>query len=228
MRNSKAVVILSGGQDSVTCLGIAKAQHEEVYAITFSYGQKHDVEVAVASAICAHMDIDHKVVDISFLAGMVNSALTSNGNVNEKHPDNPDLPASFVPNRNALFITLSHAYAQKIGAQFVYTGVCETDFSGYPDCRDGFITDITCALNKGSGTDITTVTPLMYLDKAQTFAVAQAYGVLEIVLKMSHTCYNGDHETLNDWGYGCGECPACELRAKGWAEYQQREGDKNG
>ncbi len=220
MSNTKAVVIFSGGQDSVTCLGVAKAKHSEVHAITFAYGQKHDIEVVQAAKICKLMGVHHTVVNMDFMGELVTSALTSNGDVNNTHPDNDNLPASFVPNRNAMFITLAHAYAQKIHAQYLYTGVCETDYSGYPDCRDGFITDITHALNEGSETSIATITPLMHLNKAQTFALAASYGVLDVVLNMSHTCYNGDHHTSNEWGYGCGECPACKLRSAGWEDYK--------
>ncbi len=217
--NDTAVVIFSGGQDSTTCLALAKACHEKVYAITFAYGQKHKIELQQAEKICKRMDIEQIVIDTSFLGGIVNSALTSNGNVNAQHPDNEALPASFVPNRNALFITLAHAYAQKVGAPVIYTGVCETDYSGYPDCRSGFIQGLTDTLNQGSGTSLTTATPLMHLNKAETFELAKRFGALDVVIELSHTCYNGNRETKHDWGYGCGECPACELRAKGYEEF---------
>lgn len=229
MKNKKALVILSGGQDSVTCLYWAKKQFEEVQAITFAYGQNHDVEVDLAKEICENLKVEHKVVDISFLPTLVESALTSEGDVNELN--DLGLPASFVPNRNQLFITLSHSFAQKIGASVLVTGVCQTDYSGYADCRRDYIDVIEFACNKGSGLltssyqqaskedgAIEIVTPLMYLDKAQTFALADELGCLEVIIEDTITCYNGD-TTENAWGMGCGECPACTLRKKGYEKF---------
>jgi len=217
--NKKAVVIFSGGQDSTTCLGWAMKNFEEVVAISFHYGQKHSIEMEQAKEICKKHNIEHTIIEADFFGNLVESALTHNGNVNEKHPKNNNLPASFVPNRNAFFITLAHAYAQKIGASNLVTGVCQTDFSGYPDCRRVFINAIEVALNMGSDTDIIIHTPLMYLTKAETFKLAKEVNILEDVINLSHTCYNGDREHNHDWGYGCGECPACKLREKGYEEY---------
>ena len=218
---SKAIVIFSGGQDSTTCLGWAKNRFDEVAAISFIYGQKHSVEIDQAKKIAAQLDIPMKIVDISFYENMVNSALVGNSttDMNAKHEDNDDLPASFVPNRNALFILLTHSYAQKIKADTIITGVCETDFSGYPDCRRSFIDAMGDALHLGSEKDIKIETPLMQLNKAETFKLAEDEGILELVVKQSYTCYNGDLK-MNEWGMGCGDCPACKLRQKGFEEFK--------
>lgn len=218
---SKALVIFSGGQDSTTCLGWAINRYEEVEAITFNYNQNHKIELVQAKEICEKHKIKQTVIDISFLNTLVDSALTSNGDVNQPHERLKHLPASFVPNRNALFITLAHAYAQKIGASVLITGTCETDFSGYPDCRLVFIKEIERTLKLGSDVNIEILTPLMHINKAQTFKLADEEGVLNDVINLSHTCYNGDHTTFNEWGYGCGECPACKLRQRGFEEFKQ-------
>ena len=212
----KAIVIFSGGQDSTTCLYWALQKYDEVEAITFNYGQKHNVELQCAKLLCIKEKLKHTIIDISFLDTLVDSALTSNGNVNAINAKG--LPASFVPNRNQLFITLAHSYAQKVGAGVLVGGMCQTDFSGYPDCRNSWIKLIELATNSGSESDIEIVTPLMYLTKAQTFLMAEKLDCFEEVVKYSHTCYEGSREP-NYWGAGCGECPACKLRAKGWSEY---------
>lgn len=214
---SKSVVIFSGGQDSVTCLAWAIKHFNIVEAISFNYGQKHSIELQQAKKICESLNIKQTVVDISFLNTLVESALTSNGDVNVLNEKG--LPASFVPNRNQLFITLAHGYAQKIGATHLVSGNSQTDYSGYPDCRETFIKAIEWATNMGSAENITIHTPLMYLSKAQTFSLAEELNSLDLVVKESHTCYNGDREHMNDWGAGCGKCPACVLRKKGWEEF---------
>lgn len=217
----KAIVIFSGGQDSTTLLyrAIQFYGADEVHAITFLYGQKHAVELECAKEICKKENVEHMVINVSFLQSIVDSALTSHGNVNETNAKG--LPASFVPNRNALFITLAHAYAQKVGAEVLITGVCQTDYSGYPDCRRVFIDGIESVLNMGSMSTIVIETPLMNLTKAQTFGMAADLDRLEDVIEYSHTCYNGLRGRSNRhfWGYGCGSCPACELRKKGFNEY---------
>lgn len=216
---TKAVVIFSGGQDSTTCLQWAINRYDEVEAITFFYGQNHSIEIDQSKIICNRLNIKHVNIDISFLATIVDSALTSNGDVNKKHSRLKDVPASFVPNRNQLFITLAHAYAQKIQAEALVTGVCETDFSGYRDCRNEFIKDLARVTNLGSGAEIIIKTPLMWLNKAETFKLAEEEGILDLVIKESHTCYNGDRDHLHSWGYGCDNCPACNLRKQGYEEY---------
>lgn len=213
----KAVSILSGGQDSITCSYWGIDRFDEVEAITFDYGQKHSIEVECAKQFCRKEGIKHTIIDISFLGTLVDSALTSNGDVNKINAKG--LPASFVPNRNQLFITLAHAYAQKIRATALIIGVCETDYSGYPDCRDKFINIIEIATNLGSDSDIEIHTPLMHLSKAETFEMAHRLGKLDAVIEMSHTCYNGTRDVLHDWGYGCGKCPACKLRSKGYTNF---------
>lgn len=223
---NKAVVIFSGGQDSTTCLGWALYRFDEVVAISFKYGQKHEVELEQAKKITDKLNVEHHTIDVSFFGELVDSALTHDGDVNAMHPRLQDLPASYVPNRNALFITLSHAFAQKIGAEHVVTGVCQTDYSGYPDCRKSFIDAMSTALFKGSEVPIEVRTPLMYLTKAETFKMAEDVGVLEEVLELSHTCYNGD-DTMHEWGRGCDDCPACKLRKKGYYEYKEMKNEGN-
>lgn len=214
-----ALVVLSGGQDSVTCLGVAMAENDLVHCISFKYGQKHEVELECARKVCNEFGISLKVVDLGFLSEMVTSALTSDGDVNQPHEYKPGLPASFVPNRNALFLTVAHAYAQEVGATTIYTGVCQTDYSGYPDCRDQFIQALQFTLNQGAEAEIKIETPLMYLTKAETFQLADDCGVLDTIIEDTHTCYNGDRDYLHDWGYGCTFCSACKLRKKGWEEF---------
>ena len=223
--NKSAVVVLSGGQDSVTCLGLALAQYSNVHAIAFDYGQRHRVELECAASVCQRNEVPIQIVEIPMLSKLVTSALTGEGDVSAKHAYKPGLPASFVPARNALFLVLAHAYAQEHKCDTIITGVCQTDFSGYPDCRDHFVRAMALALNFGYETDISIRTPLMHLDKASTFALANEVVFLGEVIHGSHTCYNGDHATLHEWGYGCGECPACKLRAAGFERYC--EGDFN-
>lgn len=218
-KETKAVVIFSGGQDSTTCLYWALSRFDIVEAITFNYGQKHSVELECSRDICAKENVKQTIVDLSFLDTLVESALTSNGNVNELNAKG--LPSSFVPNRNQLFITLAHAYAQKIGARTLVGGMCETDYSGYPDCRHDFIMRLQHVTNIGSESMISIDTPLMNLTKAQTFVLAEQLECLAEVVHLSHTCYNGDRTVLHEWGYGCGECPACELRKKGYEEFKE-------
>jgi len=216
----KTLVIFSGGQDSTTCLYWAlkeKIRWNEVEAITFNYGQKHSIEIEQSKIICKKENIKQTIIDISFLDTLVESALTSNGDVNKIN--DKGLPASFVPNRNQLFITLAHAYAQKIKAKILIGGMCETDYSGYPDCRRDFIDSIALASNIGSDSDIIIETPLMYLDKAETFKLANNTGHLKEIIELSHTCYNGVRNELHMWGYGCNDCPACYLRRKGYYKF---------
>ncbi len=224
MKDQTAVVVLSGGQDSVTCLGLALKEYSKVYAIGFHYSQKHAIELEQAGKICEKFNVPFTLLSIPMLGELGDSALVATNNLEnddvcEKHHRNPNLPASFVPNRNALFLTTAHAYAQTVGAEVLITGVCETDYSGYPDCRNAFIVHLEETLNVGYETNIEIRTPLMYLDKAQTFMLAQEVGFLDTVINDSHTCYNGDRTQMHDWGAGCGKCPACELRAKGYEEF---------
>jgi len=215
----KALLIFSGGQDSTTLLGYALQTYESVEAITFDYGQKHSIETQQAKKICEMFNVKQHLIDITFFKSIVDSALTSDGDVNQSHPRLTHLPASYVPNRNAMFNTIAHALAQKIGAEVLISGVCETDYSGYPDCRLQFVQAIQHALELGSETKIRIETPLMFKTKSQTFEMAEDYGFLDIVIEYSHTCYNGNRIKRNVWGYGCGECPACIIRKKGFEEF---------
>ena len=224
-RYTKGLVVFSGGQDSTTCLGVALDECESVSLIAFDYGQRHSVEIAQARIIANYFDCDLKVVDARAVLGIMTSALTGEGDVSSAHPHNSELPASFVPNRNALFLTIAHGYAQELSAQVIYTGVCQTDYSGYPDCREVFVVQFEHALNLGYQTGIKIETPLMHLNKAETFLLAHEMGILKEVVNMSHTCYEGDRTLFHDWGFGCGECPACELRAKGWEEFKDQYPD---
>jgi len=217
-KKMKALVVFSGGQDSTTCLGWAINRFTEIEAISFFYNQKHKIELEQAKIITEKLNIRHKIVDISFLAELVDSELTCDGDINKQHNRLKELPASFVPNRNAIFLTLAHSYAQKQGINKIITGTCQTDFSGYPDCRDIFIKSINVSLNIASNSEIEIITPLMWLTKKETWELAEKEGILDIVKKYSFTCYNGD-KTENEWGFGCGNCPACKLRKKGYEDY---------
>lgn len=220
---SRAVVLFSGGQDSTTCLAWAKNRFEEVYPISMYYGQTHKVELEQGALICKILGFNRQMVDISFLPGLVNSGLVGDMDLSATvaHPDHLDLPSSWVPNRNSLLLTIAHAYAQKVKAGTVVAGVCMTDYSGYPDCRREFIDHLEETLNIGNDTKIRIETPLMYLTKAETFKLAQDEKILSLVLEHSNTCYRGDRQNRHPWGYGCGTCAACQLREKGWNEFQR-------
>ncbi|MGL6313920.1 7-cyano-7-deazaguanine synthase QueC [Vibrio sp. WXL103] len=210
----KAVVVFSGGQDSTTCLVQALKQYDEVHAITFDYGQRHKLEIEVAEKLAQSLGVAaHKVMDVGLLNELAISSLTRDDiPVSHELQDN-GLPNSFVPGRNILFLTLAGIYAYQIGADSVITGVCETDFSGYPDCRDEFVKSMNQALVKGMDRQLEIVTPLMWLNKAQTWALADKYAALDLVREQTLTCYNG---IIGD---GCGDCPACHLRREGLDEY---------
>lgn len=230
--DTHALVVLSGGQDSVTCLALALHRHRYVSAITFDYGQRHKKEVENASYIASSMlGMDHLVVDVSNVLQAVSpSALTDHSlDVSAKHKRLKHLPATFTPNRNALFLTIAHAHAQNIGATRIYTGVCQTDYSGYPDCRDHFIGSMQSTLASGSDAHIHIETPLMWINKAETWllsqmldAVLDEMDVMNTIIQHTLTCYNGD-ETMHEWGKGCGECPACVLRKEGWKTFRKMD-----
>ncbi|MEJ2762737.1 7-cyano-7-deazaguanine synthase QueC [Photobacterium sp. MCCC 1A19761] len=210
----KAVVVFSGGQDSTTCLIQAMAQFDEVHCLTFDYGQRHKLEIEVAESICRELGIAaHKVMDVGLLNELAISSLTrDNIPVSHELQDN-GLPNSFVPGRNILFLTLAGIYAYQIGADTVITGVCETDFSGYPDCRDEFVKSLNQSLVLGMDRPLNIATPLMWLNKAETWALADQCGKLEFVREKTLTCYNG---VIGD---GCGDCPSCDLRRAGLEDY---------
>ena len=211
---SKAVVVFSGGQDSTTCLIQALAQYDEVHAITFNYGQRHSQEIAVAQTIAAELGVTaHKVLDLALLNELAISSLTRDAIPVSTQLQENGLPNTFVPGRNILFLTLAAVYAYQVGAEVVITGVCETAFSGYPDCRAEFVKALNRALCLGLEKPLRLVTPLMWLNKAQTWALADRHGRLDYVRERTLTCYNG---VVGD---GCGSCPACLLRQRGLAEY---------
>ncbi|MBD1576984.1 MULTISPECIES: 7-cyano-7-deazaguanine synthase QueC [Vibrio] len=211
---NKAVVVFSGGQDSTTCLIQALKQYDEVHAITFDYGQRHKLEIEVAQQLAIKLGVDaHKVMDVGLLNELAISSLTRDDiEVSHELQDN-GLPNSFVPGRNILFLTLAGIYAYQVGAKAVITGVCETDFSGYPDCRDEFVKSINQSLVLGMDRQFEIKTPLMWLNKAQTWALADQNDALDLVRTQTLTCYNG---IIGD---GCGDCPACDLRKLGLDEY---------
>lgn len=212
----KAVVVFSGGQDSTTCLLYAVQQYDEVHAITFDYGQRHVQEIEVARQIATDLGLAaHKVLDVGLLNELAVSALTRDAIPVSNDLQENGLPNTFVPGRNILFLTLAAIYAYQVGADTVITGVCETDFSGYPDCRDEFVKALNHAVKLGMERDVKFETPLMWLNKAETWALADKIGRLDYVRQKTLTCYNG---VIGD---GCGECPACKLRAKGLHDYQQ-------
>ncbi|BET95781.1 7-cyano-7-deazaguanine synthase QueC [Xenorhabdus taiwanensis] len=212
----RAVVVFSGGQDSSTCLIQALHQYDEVHCVTFDYGQRHHAEIDVACRISKELGAAaHKVLDVTLLNELAISSLTRD---NIPVPDfseseKSDLPSTFVPGRNILFLTLAAIYAYQVEAEAVITGVCETDFSGYPDCRDEFVKALNKAVSLGIARNIRFETPLMWLNKAETWALADYYQKLDFVRNKTLTCYNGIQ------GDGCGECAACHLRAQGLKHY---------
>ncbi|MCL2897592.1 7-cyano-7-deazaguanine synthase QueC [Brenneria tiliae] len=213
----RAVVVFSGGQDSTTCLIQALKQYDDVHCITFDYGQRHRAEIDIARELARRLGATaHKVLDAGLLNELAVSSLTrENIPVPDYDSEAQGLPSTFVPGRNILFLTLAAIYAYQVGAQAVITGVCETDFSGYPDCRDEFIKALNQAVVLGMARDIRFVTPLMWLNKAETWALADYYQQLETVRDHTLTCYNGIK------GEGCGQCAACHLRANGLEQYRR-------
>jgi 7-cyano-7-deazaguanine synthase len=217
---SSALVIFSGGQDSTTCLHWALKKYDYVEAITFDYKQRHILELKCAEAICKKLNVIQTSVNIDFLSTFHKNALTHSDVKVELDGGLNNLPSTFVPGRNALFITVAAALAVSRGMNTLVAGVCQTDFSGYPDCREDFIRSQEQTLSLAMGSKVYLQTPLMNLTKAETFKLANDLGALSSVIEDSHTCYEGDRTHLHAWGYGCGSCPACLLRKKGFEEYQ--------
>jgi len=212
MKQEKAIVVFSGGQDSTTCLFWAKERFEEIEAVTFDYGQRHRLEIECAKVIAGELGIKHHILDMSLLNQLAPNALTRQ-DIEVEDGENGELPSTFVPGRNLLFLSFAGVLASQVGAKHIVTGVCETDFSGYPDCRDVFIKSLNVTLNLSMDDSFVIDTPLMWLNKAQTWELADQFGALEFVRERTLTCYNG---VIAD---GCGECPACKLRKKGLDEY---------
>ena len=216
-----ATVLLSGGQDSTTCLYWTLERFAHVEAVGFAYGQRHAVELEQASLIAETAGVPFEVIDLT--GTLRGSALTEHDvPVSSRHQRAPDLPASFVPGRNALFLNVAAARGYTKGIHTLVGGMCETDFSGYPDCRREFIDAMERALSLAMDADITILTPLMHLTKAETWKMANDLGVLEIIRRDTHTDYHGDRSQLNEWGYGKLDNPASKLRAKGYEEAKNK------
>ncbi len=230
--HTSALVLFSGGQDSTTCLADALSRYERVETLGFDYGQRHHVELDARLKVldeirrqfpqwAPRLGEDH-LLALDVLQQIGGSSLTDDVAFAMQADG---LPNTFVPGRNLLFLTLAGALAYRRGLQVIVTGVCETDFSGYPDCRDDTMKALQVALNLGLERRLRIATPLMWIDKAQTWQLAHDLGgapLVELIVEHTHTCYQGTREVRHDWGYGCGECPACDLRAKGWARWKNR------
>ncbi|MBK6367914.1 MAG: 7-cyano-7-deazaguanine synthase QueC [Polaromonas sp.] len=228
--HTSALVLFSGGQDSTTCLALALSKYERVETIAFDYRQRHSVELEARLRVLEQikqqfpqwarkLGEDH-LLDLAVLGQVSETSLTRD--VAFKM-ESSGLPNTFVPGRNLLFLTLAAALAYRRDLQVMVTGVCETDFSGYPDCRDDTMKAMQLALSLGMDKRFLIETPLMWIDKAETWELAQSIGgekLVDLIIEHTHTCYLGDRTHRQDWGYGCGECPACDLRAKGFARWR--------
>jgi 7-cyano-7-deazaguanine synthase len=226
----KALVLFSGGQDSATCLAWALDRFDHVETIGFDYGQRHKVEldcrerfrtnlIQQVPAWAPRLGDDH-MLDLSVLGEVSDTALTGEAEI--RYQEN-GLPTTFVPGRNLLFFTFASAVAYRRGIRHLVGGMCETDYSGYPDCRDDTLKSLQVTLNLGMDQRFVVDTPLMWIDKAATWAMAEQLGgkaLVDLIVEDTHTCYVGDRTNRHAWGYGCGACPACELRSGGWERYQ--------
>jgi 7-cyano-7-deazaguanine synthase len=224
-----ALVLFSGGQDSTTCLAWALERYDYVETVGFDYGQRHIVELDCRQEVLAafrenfpnwrgRLGDDH-LLDMTLLSKISNTAMTSNKIIEF---NSKGLPNTFVPGRNLLFFTFAGALAYRRDLKFLVGGMCETDYSGYPDCRDNTLKSLQVTLSLGMDYPLTIETPLMWIDKEQTWKMAEEIGgskLLEIVRENTHTCYLGDRQTHHQWGYGCGECPACDLRKNGYEKF---------
>ena len=224
-----ALVLFSGGQDSATCLAWALDRFATVETLGFDYRQRHAVELTCRAALRAGMASprlgpDH-TLDLGVLGSLSETALTRDAEIALREDG---LPNTFVPGRNLIFLTFAAALAYRRGLRHIVAGMCETDYSGYPDCRDDTIKALQAAINLGMNTRLVLHTPLMWRDKAATWRLAERLGgpaLVELIRVESHSCYKGERATLHPWGHGCGECPACDLRAKGWAAYASPHDD---
>jgi len=225
-----ALVLFSGGQDSTTCLAWALDRFEHVETVGFDYGQRHRVELDCRADIIAGIKATNPIwpprlgedhtIDLGVLGQISESALTRDSAIEMQANG---LPSTFVPGRNLVFLTLAAALAYRRGLTHIVGGMCETDYSGYPDCRDQTIKALGTALNLGMDRQFVLDTPLMWIDKAATWRLAETLGgapLVALIRERTHTCYLGERGELHDWGHGCGSCPACELRAKGYAQYR--------
>ncbi len=221
MNHEAAVVVFSGGQDSTTCLVWAKQRFARVEALTFDYGQRHREELASARQIADKLAVPHRILDLGLLHQLAPSALTRE-DIPVQAGAEGRLPSTFVDGRNHIFLSFAAIYAKQIGARRIVSGVCETDFSGYPDCRDVFIKSLNVTLNLAMDYEFVLDTPLMWLNKEQTWALADELGCFDLVRNDTLTCYNG---VIGD---GCGECPACQLRNRGLQAYLEHRQDSSG
>jgi 7-cyano-7-deazaguanine synthase len=235
MTASRALVLFSGGQDSTVALAWALERFEAVETVGFDYGQRHRIELdcrlrirdrlpVLSPAYAQRLGPDH-LLDLTTLGSISETALTRDSEIAFAESG---LPTTFVPGRNLIFLSYAAAIAYRRDCKHIVLGVCETDYSGYPDCRDDTIKAMQVALGLGLDRRLVLHTPLMWRDKAQTFALAKHIGgqpLLDLVIEESHSCYLGDRTTRHDWGYGCGHCPACELRAKGYAAFLEAPTD---
>ncbi|WP_294538658.1 7-cyano-7-deazaguanine synthase QueC [uncultured Rhodoblastus sp.] len=225
-----ALVLFSGGQDSTTCLAWALERFARVETVGFDYGQRHRVELAQRAGLCERLTAlkpqweqrlgDDHVIDLSALGALSDTALTGDKAI---EMGAKGLPNTFVPGRNLIFLAFAAALAYRRGLTHIVGGMCETDFSGYPDCRDDAIKAMQVALNIGMESRFVLETPLMWIDKAQSWALAQQLGgerLVEAIVEHSHTCYLGERGARHAWGFGCGACPACKLRADGYARWR--------
>lgn len=214
INHNVALVVFSGGQDSTTCLFWAKKHFAQVHALSFTYGQRHQQEVNIARSIAQEAGVDFKEMDIPLVGQLAQNALTDPTiPMDQQIPDGSTYPNTFVPGRNLFFLSIAAVYARSIGCHHLVTGVSQTDYSGYPDCRDAFIKSLNVTLNLAMDEQFIIHTPLMWLDKAQTWALADSLGVLDLIRNKTLTCYNGIP------GDGCGHCPACRLRREGLEKY---------
>lgn len=214
MNKRIAVVVFSGGQDSTTCLLKALKEYDEVHTISFFYGQKHWEEIERAKKICEDLNVSNKLVEVTAIFDCLSNCALTHPEMNiekgEKYPN------TFVDGRNHIFLSIAAIYAKQLGAHDIITGCCETDFSGYPDCRRVFIDSLQETLSLAMDYEFNIITPLMYLNKKQTWAMADELGYLDYVLNNTLTCYNGVEG-------GCHECPACKLREQGYNEYMKEK-----
>ena len=211
--DEKALVVFSGGQDSTTCLFWAKREFREVMALSYRYGQKHVKEVELAHAIAEKAGVEHVIIDVPLIGQLGHNSLTDTSMEIEKSKPKDELPSTFVPGRNLFFLSIAAVRAREMGIRHLVTGVSQTDYSGYPDCHDAFIKSLNVTLNLAMDYQFVIHTPLMWIDKAQTWALANELGVLDLVRNETLTCYNG---IIGD---GCGHCPACQLRREGLEKY---------
>lgn len=220
MKRQNALVVLSGGQDSTTCLFWAKRHFHEVSALSFRYGQQHEIEVQIAEGICRDYSIPFTALDIPLVGTLGSNSLTDSSIPMDAEQPSDGIPNTFVPGRNMFFLSIAAVFARERGVFDLVTGVSQTDFSGYPDCRDSFIRSLNVTLNLAMDEQFQIHTPLMWLDKAETWALAEELGVFDVIKNRTLTCYRG---VIGD---GCGHCPACKLRREGLEKYLQTRKNK--